>query len=392
MITPAEIQAKADKLYSKFVRACLNGDEFFPHDLRSDKTLSGDYSQDTESVQALRNGSKEVRGFGYSVEWTQRRVRATGRNEVPNRVTFETKADFLRLIGRTNNFDAFFAAVEKVRATFPQLEAWIRSNVKLLTESADIVDDVILVTQWFQENPRPNCFAREIPVAVHGKFIEQNCGMLQQWFDTEGMLDAHAIRADEKNFYRRYWLRDWEPLITLRCLDVKLQQRFGMPCAEAALPLAQVNGVTLEGVRIFVVENMTNLRTFPIVPNAIVIFGMGNAVVNLRDVECWRNNEVIYWGDLDVFGLRILSQFRQFVCDARSLFMDIQTLRQFRHLMQSPQKDYKSQSLPALLSVSEEEAFHECNESKLQLEQERIPHQAVIDAITTLNRNFRDDC
>ena len=150
-----------------------------------------------------------------------------------------------------------------------------------------------------------------------------------------------------------------------------------MPSAEASLPLTHVNSVVLKGVRIFVVENMTNVRTFPAVPNSIVIFGMGNAVVNLRDVECLRNNEVIYWGDLDVFGLRILSQFRQTVSDTRSLFMDMSTLRQFRHLMQSPKKDYKSQSLPALLTASEEEAFHECNETKLQLEQERIPHATV---------------
>lgn len=385
MITPEDIQAKADKLYQKFVQAYLNGDEFFPHDLRSNKALSGDYSQDAEAVRALRNGSKEVRGFGYSVEWTQRDVRATGRNEVPTKITFATPEDFLRLIGRTTEFIDFSVAVAKVRAAFPHLETWIRSNVKVLTESVDIIDDLMLVSRWFQSNPRPNCFAREIPVAVHGKFIEQNSGILRQWFDAEGMLDPHAIRADEKNFFRRYGLRDWEPLITLRCLDAKLQQLFGLPCAEAALPLAHVNRVELKGVRIFVVENLTNLRTFPIVSNAIVVFGQGRAVGNLRDVNCLQHNEVIYWGDLDVYGFGILSQLRQNVGDVRSMLMDIQTLQRFRELMQPPKKNYKSMELPALLSGNEEEAFHVCNDVKLQLEQERIPQQAVIEAISALD-------
>ena len=208
MITPDEIKGKADKLYPKFVRAYLNGDEFFPYDLRSSKALSGDYSQDAEAVRALRDGSKEVLGFGYSVEWTQRNVRATGRNEVPTRITFATQEDFLRLIGRTTEFISLSVAVEKVRDAFPQLESWIRSNSMLLAKSADIVDSLILVTKWFQDHPQQNCFAREIPVAVHGKFIEQNRNILQQWFDTKGILDAHAIRVDETDFFRRYGLRD----------------------------------------------------------------------------------------------------------------------------------------------------------------------------------------
>lgn len=128
MITPDEIKNKADKLYPKFVQAYLNGDEFFPYDLRSSKALSGDYSQDAEAVRALRNGSKEVLGFGYSVEWTQRNVRATGRNEVPTRITFATLADFLRLIGRTAEFNDLSGAVEKFEMRFRH---WNRGSVRI---------------------------------------------------------------------------------------------------------------------------------------------------------------------------------------------------------------------------------------------------------------------
>ena len=138
-------------------------------------------------------------------------------------------------------------------------------------------------------------------------------------------------------------------------------------------------------MRIFVVENLTNLRTFPKVPNSIVIFGQGRAVANLRAVKFAQNNQVIYWGDLDVYGFGILSQLRQFIGDARSMLMNIETLREFRELMQPPKKNYKRQSLPALLTASEEEAFHFCNDSKLQLEQERIPQQAVIEAIAAMD-------
>ncbi|APZ94806.1 Wadjet anti-phage system protein JetD domain-containing protein [Fuerstiella marisgermanici] len=384
MITPDEITAKALRLYPKVIQAWLDDRELFPHVLRSSKTLGDDIVESISAVQELRNRSKERLGYGYSVEWVRRKPRSSGSNEFPNRILFETRDDLLRLVAKQDEFCALQSSVAKIRRHVPELEAWLRSHTMQLAGVAGAVDNLISVVQWFRKNPRPNRFAREIPLAVHGKFIEQRQRILQQWFDVEGVLSPDAIRADESNFFRRYWLRDWEPLITLRCLDEATQARFGLPCSEASIPIDHFNSVPLDGVRIFVVENLTNLRTFPQASNSIVIFGMGNAAVHLRTLDCLQSNEVVYWGDLDVFGLRILSQFRQLVGEARSLFMDSHTMREFPDLVHSPKKDYKIQKLPALLLPDEEEAFHACNEPKLQLEQEWIPHHAVLAALASL--------
>ncbi|QBD83792.1 hypothetical protein EPA93_45535 [Ktedonosporobacter rubrisoli] len=39
--------------------------------------------------------------------------------------------------------------------------------------------DLIAVCDYFLEHPRPACYIREIPVAVHTKFIEQHSGILR---------------------------------------------------------------------------------------------------------------------------------------------------------------------------------------------------------------------
>lgn len=385
MITPKEIQAKAVRLYPKFVKAWLAGEDFFPRIVPASKQRSGDIAVDGDAIRNLRSGSKEVRGSGYSVDWKIRRLKHSGRNEVPERIFIETQADLLKLAGCEQQFVDLSVAVQQLRDALPQLESWIHSNTRLLTEASADVGDLIHVTQWFQKNPNPNCFAREIPLSVHGKFIEQNQRILKQWFDVAGVLSSNAIRSDETNFYRRYGLRDWEPLITVRCLDYTIQQRLRLPCAEASVPLEYLNEVDLPGVRLFVVENLTNLRTLPAVPNGLVIFGMGNAAVNLRPLSILANSNIVYWGDLDTYGFRILSQYRQQVGEATSVFMDIETLNSFRHLM-TP-RDYKPMTLPPQLTDAETGAFHVCNEHNLQLEQERIPQAAVAELLTALSHS-----
>ncbi len=125
MITPEQITKKAVRLYPRVVQAWLDQTNLFPIELRASKKLSHNISQDIAAVQALRAGSKTERGFGYSVDWTQRRTKSSGRNEVPTRIYFETEHDLLKLIGKTAEFKKLTTDVAKIRANIPELEPWI---------------------------------------------------------------------------------------------------------------------------------------------------------------------------------------------------------------------------------------------------------------------------
>lgn len=101
MIRQEDIRRKAENLYRCYLAAWLAGDEsFFPRIIPARRTPDPDnLAAAIESRRRLRDGSKEVLGFGYTVEWREVNSRKLGRNKFPARILFETREDFLRFIG-----------------------------------------------------------------------------------------------------------------------------------------------------------------------------------------------------------------------------------------------------------------------------------------------------
>lgn len=202
MIQPEDIRRKAENLYPDYLRAWLDGDDtFFPRVIPSRKTLdANNLALAIQAVRRLREGSKEVTGFGYTVEWREVNSRKFGRNRFPARILFETPNDLLRFIGKHHEFAIFSDAVIRLRAAFPVLESWVRHNVWTLIEAAPDLDGLLSVVQFFRNHPRPNRFARELPLPVDTKFIKRYEGILRGWFDVA--LPPDTIRADEEHFER----------------------------------------------------------------------------------------------------------------------------------------------------------------------------------------------
>ena len=181
MIQPEDIRRKAENLYPDYLRAWLDGEgKFFPRVIPARRTLDGDnFSVAIQSVRRLREESKEVTGFGYTVQWQEVNSRKFGRNQFPARIVFETPGDFLRFTGKQREFSVFQDAVTRLREAFPPLEKWIRSNVRALIDAAPDLDGLLSVLQFFYKNPRPDRFARELPLPVDTKFIERYQGILR---------------------------------------------------------------------------------------------------------------------------------------------------------------------------------------------------------------------
>ncbi len=129
-------------------------------------------------VQRLRAGSKEVVGFGYTVEWRAVRSRTLGKNSFPARILFEDERDFLRFIGKERECASFKRSVERMRANVPELEPWIQRNVQALLAVRDDLEGLLEVVSYLRDHPRPGCFARELPLAVDTKFVERHTLLL----------------------------------------------------------------------------------------------------------------------------------------------------------------------------------------------------------------------
>jgi hypothetical protein len=374
MIRPDEIKQKATNLYAAFLRAWISGESFFPKVIPCRKRPEVDLAATAASVRHLREESKAIRGYGYSVEWTKINSRTHGKNHFPTKVFFETESDFLRYIGKQEEFRAFAQAVSRIRSRYPELQDWIRSRLQVLIESAGEVDGLLEVVDYLRAHPRPGVFARELPISVDTKFVERNRRILREWLDR--VLPPHVIRADEEHFERRFGFRYVEPQVMLRFLDPEAQHVSGCPWPQLSLPLHTLSELAVAVDRVIVVENKINLLTLSGLPRTLAIGGLGNGVTDLRYVSWLASVPLWYWGDLDVEGFVILARLRSVFPHARSVMMDTETLAQWRVRLASSGSGRKEHQ-PSGLVDSERAAFAICLEGNLRLEQERLPQEFV---------------
>jgi hypothetical protein len=369
MITPDDITAKAARAYMPFLRAWLRGEPFTPFDMPAGPPPT-DFRALERAVAALLHGSKDRHGFGYLVELQTRATRAHGSQSLPVRIYVPTAEDMLLLIGKTAEFNAFVEDVALIRATLPTLEPWLAANPQHIIEQHGSWPELLRVCEYFCANPRPNMYIRELPIAVHTKFIEQHKPILIRLLDT--LLFVAASDIGEKSFERRYGLRDDAPLVRIRVLDDSLRARLGLPLMDVAAPIAQLSVLSCAGLRCVVVENKMVFLTLPPIPDGIAIFGSGFQVEILRDLPWMSACPIWYWGDLDAQGFQILARLRALFPQVVSLMMDAATFETFREFAIAG-TPCSITELP-LLTPDEQALFANLARSNLRLEQERVSY------------------
>lgn len=382
MITPAAIRQKAARKYHTFLRARVQNEPFFPLEIRFRKAkASDDYLALRDWVQALLVGSKAERGFGYVVELVERELRRYGRQSLPARIAIETETDYLRLIGKTAEFNRWQTAVSQTLAQFPQLESWLAQYPQRLLPHLDVWDDLLTVCGYFVNHPHPTLYARELPLPVHTKFVEDNQAILRQLLDE--LLPEEALSADETHFERRFGLCYDEPAVRLRLLDAALPSALGWPVADLALPLSACADLTgLNGRPVFIVENKMTFLTLPPAPQAVAIWGGGFRVTLLRDIGWLADCPIWYWGDLDAQGFAILSQLRGYWPQTRSFLMDWSTLEKYSDFIVAGTPDAGTHL--SNLTPAETAVYRHLSTHTLRLEQERIRHTDVAAAMQQL--------
>ena len=380
MISPAEIRDKAIRLYPRAVDAWLAGtaDQSFPWRIPVNLKLSDVHSENVHSVHQLSAGAKESIGYGYSVAWDNRNSRKFGENNFPTAITIDSFSDLLELIGKQKEFRCLENRVQSVRERLPELESWLVRNWSKLVE-LDSLDALIMVSEFLIRNPRPGCFARELPLPVPTKLIQKNKALLTEWLDILLPDDSIDCSCDPRNFEQRYGFRYFRKHILTRILDPELQSELRLFTAELSLPPQEIANLPISNARIVMVENQVTLLTLPSITRGIAFFGMGMGITQLFDIPWIANAPITYWGDLDVQGFEILAMLRRRYPKTKSMLMDLSTLCRFEHLA-TPGTGHLP-DIPAELEPNEVEAFLHCREYNLRIEQEHILQSEVNAAI-----------
>lgn len=372
MITVDEIRKKSERKYDEILQRFLKGDNCFPLTIRSNKKLSRNFGEMSQELAEVFSASKDRRGFGYSVLSETISTRQHGVQDIPQSISFETLNDYLRFIAKEKEFQGMLRSYEYIISELPELKDWAIQNPKLIILNSKEWPDLLKVCAWFLYKFEPyKYYIRELPIAVHTKFIEENKPILRVLLDE---LIPGKIDPAQSDFEKRFRLNYVQPLVRYRSLDNAIWKDSHYD--DLTVPLDQFAYYPVKCDQVFVIENKMNFLTFPPIARSIVIWGKGFGIECLKEVKWLTGIEIFYWSDLDVQGFQMLSQLRAYFPQAKSLFMEMEVLASHNNFVVQGTLS-KVESLP-YLSNDESEVYLYLLKNNLRLEQERIPQSLII--------------
>lgn len=371
MIAPQEIKSKTGRKYIPFLQSLVEGVPFSKLIIRGDKSYTkSSLTEFEKEIQQINSLSKEKKGFGYTLEFQTVKTKYLGTQDLPVSIYFDTEKDFLRFLGKEKEVELFQESVGKITNVFPELKEWIVNNpLRVITSQAEW-DSILKVCQYFKQNPKPNLYIRELPINVHTKFIERNKSIIRELLD---ILLQDYSNNEYKEFEKRFHLKFSEPLIRFKILDKGISQKYFSGIDDIAISVSQFETLNLPIKRVLVVENKTTLYTtltLPKMDGTIAIFGSGYSVYNLKYTHWLSNVELFYWGDIDVQGFEILSQFRSYFPHTKSMLMDKATFEKF---FEEDKGTPTSISIKLNLTEHEQQLYELLKINNWRLEQEKIP-------------------
>lgn len=379
MISPEEIQKQALSWWKPILQSYISGVSFFPRTIdRIGKVksagITGNLELLREQISRLHLHSKSNTGLGYKVRTVNQTFRRAGSQEVPDNIEFESIDDYLSFVQKKEEWKYFQQHYELLVVTFASLKDWAYEYCLSMTDPDIQWADILKVCQYFVAHPRPNLYLRQLPIAVHTKFIEHNTVLIQSLLDF--LIPEHIRNAGQQRFAERFYLRYDEPLIRVRILDMSMLVAGSL--SDISIPLSDFQKMNIPVERIIITENKMNFLTLPSMPGGIAIWsGGGFNVSYLREIGWMKGIQIYYWGDIDEHGFQILHQIRSYYVSVESLMMDRGTFERFKQFAVDGMRS-KAERLE-LLTGEEEEMYRELKtmERGNRLEQEKIPQGFV---------------
>lgn len=372
----------------ELLRDLAHGDTDLPLRL----TLKGPSSAElAECFEAVRAWIAELAAVPQiRIEWREVNHRILGSQRVPQSVWVDKLDSAFALIGKRGEAARFTELLARSSSRQPALLTWMEKRPLRVLELADEWEGLLAVTDWLVRHPRPGIYLRQVDVpGIHSKFIEAHRGVLAEWLDL--VLPPEAILADCSGvgqFAARYGFLDKPARIRFRILDSGATVLPGIAQADMTLDADSFAALDIAVRHVFITENETNFLAFPIVADAIVLFGAGYGWDALAKAEWLRRCSIYYWGDIDTHGFAILDQLRSRFEHVESFLMDRPTLMA-HEILWGEEGDQVAHDLPRLTEM-ERALFDDLRDNRirgnLRLEQEMIGFGMVRAALAVIAR------
>ncbi len=303
------------------------------------------------------------------VQWSERAWPSVGRQRVPDRLDLQGPDAIAAFAGREalGDWKRLRERVRAVLAAFPEPASGdeaLRTAVRVAGRSVAAMDEpdlqrLIALVDWFARHPDSGLRVRQVPVrGVHTKWLETHRSVVERLHEavtgrpTLGIVPAAPV------------------LVRLRVLDPALRPDH---LVDLSLPIDELADWRPAAQTVLVVENLETLLALPDLEGVVAAFGGGyGAGPRFAPADWLRETDLVYWGDLDSHGFRILEQWRGVFPGTRGALMDEGTLVDHRDLwVEEPKPDTGAFSR---LAPGERAALDRLRlERNARLEQERIP-------------------
>ena len=374
MLKPADILGLALRKWPAVLRAEAAGENPFPLQIPFGRPrTTADFAVVRDEIESLTTAHYEWR-----IDWQEIQTRKWGRQRWPMRIAFDSAEEMAAALGRSGELKAFRASLRRARDECPSLEPWLLAKAHRIVDYLEDWAALVSVCAFFDANPCPSCFARQIPLPVGTKFIEEHAGILRELLD---VVLGDRANLDGATFPERFHLLVDPPQVRFRFLDPELRTRVGWPVADCSVPAPVFADLAWTVPRVLVVENRDVFMCLPDVPHTLAVFGSGKAASLLPACHWMNAAEIVYWGDCDEAGYGILSTLRSRFSHVRSLLMDDAAWSQWKHLAVPGRRDVTARH--AHLTAAEREALDAVMAGPWMLEQERIPLSDAERAVRT---------
>jgi hypothetical protein len=372
MRRPQEILDAARSRWPAVLRAEAAGDSVFPLVIPFGRpSTTSDFGAIRADLTSLAAAE-----YGWQIDWEEISTRKWGNQRWPRRVSFDSIESLAHALESTEELRSFREALVLARLTCPKLEPWLKTRAHRIPELLSEWRDLVCVCSFFDANPFPNCFVRQLPIPVGTKFIEEHSGILGELLT---VVLGDRANAEGLCFEERFHLRLEPAQVRFRFLDAGLRARFHWPVMDCTISVEDLAGIHWTIPRTLIVENKAVFLCLPDVPDTLAILGSGKAASLLPSCGWLHDSDVVYWGDCDEAGFGILSSMRAKLPGVRSIFMDSETWKRWNRFAVLGRKDLGSRY--DHLTAVESEALAAVMAGGWLLEQERIPLQDAEEAI-----------
>ncbi len=308
------------------------------------------------------------------------RSRSLGDNDVPGFVVVDSIEELAMLVGRPGQIATFDRLLALTAERRPELVSWVSAHpMDVLEVVADWLS-MLDVVDWIDRTDTSTVHLRQLDLPdVDTKFVERHRRLLGRLL--QQVLPPERVDTSASRFDARFGFRTVPSYVRFRILSPIEELPAGL--SELSVRVDELARLALSVRTVFVVENQVTYLAFPDVPDAIVVFGEGFKASTLDAVPWLADRELVYWGDIDTHGFRILDQLRARVPGVRSLLMDEPTLS--AHLDRVVSEDAPTSVLLEHLSSEESDLYRDLVEDRfgpsVRLEQERVRFGAVRGAL-----------